>query len=548
MAFSASNYYTTNLAIDASINPDLAVIAVYRPGSADAGAVWGEANSSFGRYLLDGSGADNESVSNGSGNESDITGLFTNGQVTLASVIFDEDQANGSSVRINGESVTTFTADHGAQATSSLQIGALGDNSEPFDGDIAEIIVYNQLLTSSTDLRQIESYLAIKYGITLAGATIGDYLFSNGTTMWDADEVAGFQNNVAGIGRDDASCLNQLQSKSINSDALVTIGVDDNGDGLEASNDANESSFDSDLASLVWGHDGENLYDNSANIDYDPIQVTSRLNREWRVQRSGLGTEQVTISFEVSSLLGPTGVGTNDEQQIVLLTDADGDFSSGANLVNQSLVINDDGIVTFILSSFPDGTYFTLGSSEPAALPIVLLSFDATREQNFVVLNWKTASETNNSFFRLEKSKNGFDFEPFAYLDGAGTTTEINSYTFVDTNPYQGLNYYRLIDVATNGNENSSDVVRVFMESHIQVSNPYPNPLKRDSQLTIDIPFGTKVDHIQVIDILGIILPFKYELSASRIVIHMPQAKAGMHLVRFNIEEELFQFKVLVQE
>ncbi len=550
VAFGGSNYYTTNLAVDASSNSDLAVIAVYRPSSTDAGAVWGESNGgSFSRYILDGSGGDNSSVSNGTPmSESDISGLFESGQVTLASVIFDEDQSNGSSVRINGENALTFTANQDGQAANNFQIGAIGDDTNPFTGDLAEIIVYNQLLASSNDLRQIESYLAIKYGITMAGATTGDYLFSDGSTVWDADEVAGFQNNIAGIGRDDASCLNQLQSKSINSDAIVTIGVDDNGDGLEGSNAANESSFDNDLSALIWGHDGEDLYDNSENIDYDPIQVNSRLNREWRVQRTGSGSEQVTISFDVSSLLGPTGVGTNDEQQIVLLTDADGDFTSGANLVNQSLVVNDDGTVTFILSTFPDGTYFTLGSSEPGALPIVLLSFDATPEESSVVLNWKTASETNNSFFRLEKSKNGFDFEPFAYLDGAGTTSEINSYTYTDENPFNGLNYYRLIDVATNGDENSSEVVRVFIESSLEVSSPYPNPIRKSDQLTIDIPFGASVENLHVIDMRGIRIPIKHELSSTRIFIQMPQALTGMHVVRFNIEEKVFQFKVLVRD
>jgi hypothetical protein len=546
-SLSGSSYYSTNLDIDATNNPDLAVIAVYRPEANDAGAVWGEANSSFARYLFDGAGVNNESVSNGVGNETGITGLFANGEVTLSTVIFDEDQTNGSSVRVNGADILNFTSNHDAQASNSLQIGALGDNTQGFNGDIAEIIVYDQLLSSGTILNQIESYLAIKYGVTLTGATTGDYLASDGSTLfWDADEVSSFQNNVAGIARDDGSCLNQLQSKSINDDAIVTIGLDDNGDGLESSNLTNESSFNANLAALVWGHDGEPLYDNAVNIDYDPNQVNSRLNREWRVQRTGDDTDQVTVVFDVSNLLGPTGIGTNDEQQIVLLLDADGDFSIDASVVDQSFAINGDGEVVFVLPSFADGTYFTLASSEPGALPIVLLSFEAELYEQSVHLNWTTASETNNSFFRLERSRNGFDFEPIAYLDGAGTTNEINDYVFVDKTPMEGLNYYRLVDVATNGEENFSELKSVFFESNFDISLPYPNPVSRSGRLSIDLPVDLQVENLQLINIQGISVPFSYELSAKRIILVLAQVQKGVHFIRFQVGGKPYQFKVLI--
>ena len=169
---------------------------------------------------MDGSGGDeNEAVSNGTSNESGIAGLYADDEAILSSVIFDEDVVNGSIVYIDGAVVATFTSDHGGEASSSLQIGAQGNGSNGFMGEIAEVIVYDQLLTSSSDREKIESYLAIKYGITLSensdsdGNTYeageGDYLFSTGAAFWDADEVVGFQNNVAGIARDDASCLNQ---------------------------------------------------------------------------------------------------------------------------------------------------------------------------------------------------------------------------------------------------------------------------------------------------------------------------------------------------
>jgi len=131
----------------------------------------------------------------------------------LSTVIYDEDASNGSSVIVNGENEINFTANHAPNTSNNLQIGAFGNGQNQFRGQIAEFIVYSQLLTTGADLQKIQSYLALKYGITLSGNNDGDgtsfevgegdYLLSNGTAMWDADEVAGFQNNVAGIARDD---------------------------------------------------------------------------------------------------------------------------------------------------------------------------------------------------------------------------------------------------------------------------------------------------------------------------------------------------------
>ena len=74
------------------------------------------------------------------------------------------------------------------------------------DGLIAEIAVYNGSGNLGVDRRKIESYLAIKYGLTLdnaAGGASGDYLSTNSTTIWDASTNPSYQNNIIGIGRAD---------------------------------------------------------------------------------------------------------------------------------------------------------------------------------------------------------------------------------------------------------------------------------------------------------------------------------------------------------
>ncbi len=112
--------------------------------------------------------------------------------------------------------------------------------SEFFDasykGDILEVITYDAR-NSDADRRKIESYLAIKYGITLGtNGTSLDYVDSNGTNIY---AIGGFNYDIAGIGRDDDAQLNQKQSKTINKVDDITIGLSD----IFATNDVNTNVF-----------------------------------------------------------------------------------------------------------------------------------------------------------------------------------------------------------------------------------------------------------------------------------------------------------------
>ncbi|TCK64032.1 hypothetical protein DFQ05_2756, partial [Winogradskyella wandonensis] len=89
-----------------------------------------------------------------------------------------------------------------------------------FDGRIAEIITYDSRKDDADLTRErnrIQSYLAIKYGITLGvNGTTQDYVDSNGSVIWDQSANIGYNYDIAGIGRDDDSELDQRQSRSVN--------------------------------------------------------------------------------------------------------------------------------------------------------------------------------------------------------------------------------------------------------------------------------------------------------------------------------------------
>ena len=108
-----------------------------------------------------------------------------------------------------------------------------------------------------------------------------------------------------------------------------------------------------------------------------------------------------------------------------------------------------------------DGDFFaswTL-SLQSLLLPIELLEFTAECLNGRALIQWTTGSETNNNYFLLESSVNGIDFQPVTTMWGAGTSSTMNTYEFVDYNQYSGTTYFRLTQVDFDGILTYSDVI-----------------------------------------------------------------------------------------
>jgi hypothetical protein len=92
-------------------------------------------------------------------------------------------------------------------------------------------------------------------------------------------------------------------------------------------------------------------------------------------------------------------------------------------------------------------------------LPIELLSFNAVCEGNIVSLNWTTATEINNDYFTIERSKDAQTWETVTAVPGAGNSNTILYYSAVDIQPYPDYTYYRLKQTDYNGAFTYSNVV-----------------------------------------------------------------------------------------
>ena len=96
-----------------------------------------------------------------------------------------------------------------------------------------------------------------------------------------------------------------------------------------------------------------------------------------------------------------------------------------------------------------------------AILPVELLSFAAKEiSGNLIQLDWKTASETNNDYFIVEKSTDGINFTPIGLVKGSGNSTINHNYSCLDKkNEGILLYYYRLQQVDYDGTRNFSPTI-----------------------------------------------------------------------------------------
>ena len=268
------------------------------------------------------------------------------------------------SLILNGlaEAVQSSTALNPSEG-GQLQLGGnYTAGTVPFKGQVSEIIYFDSHLTLS-DRRRVESYLALKYGITLGNTSNPvTYLASDfNTKPWVGSTI--YQNNIAGIGRDDNAGLNQKQSTSVNINSLVTMSLG----AIEASNAANSNSFATNKSFLVWGDDNQAL--NSTDVTDLPQSIASRIARVWQTQETGtVGTVHFRYSLKGTSL----GTTCMDYASIKLLVDKDAVFATGAKIISPSSYDNIAQTIDFDLDfNVVDGYYFTLGSTQALGSPIV---------------------------------------------------------------------------------------------------------------------------------------------------------------------------------
>jgi hypothetical protein len=145
---------------------------------------------------------------------------------------------------------------------------------------------------------------------------------------------------------------------------------------------------------------------------------------------------------------------------------------------------------------------FQLNGTEQV-VPVELTSFTASANENEVILNWSTATETNNQGFEVQRYVNG-EFATIGFIDGHGTTTEVQHYTFLDKNVEVGTYLYRLKQVDFNGTFEYSNIIEAEVLAPVvfALEQNYPNPFNPSTIISYKLAVDSKVS-LKVFDVLG---------------------------------------------
>ena len=122
-------------------------------------------------------------------------------------------------------------------------------------------------------------------------------------------------------------------------------------------------------------------------------------------------------------------------------------------------------------------------------IPVELTSFTATANGKEVILNWSTATETNNSGFSIERKSANSDYSEIGFVPGFGTTTEPKSYSYTDSEVSSGKYTYRLKQIDFDGSYEYSQEVEVEVSAPLEFSleQNYPNPFNPSTVISYSV-------------------------------------------------------------
>ncbi len=203
---------------------------------------------------------------------------------------------------------------------------------------------------------------------------------------------------------------------------------------------------------------------------------------------------------------------------------------------------------------FPNYSPITFASKRPDfQLPVELTRFETNcNDKNQTIdLVWETASEANNDYFTLERSIDGYNFTLIAKIPGNGTSNETHTYSFIDHDPLDGINYYKLSQTDFDGTTEtfniqaetcSSDKDRPSVEA-------YPSIVDDNISLIFEMWLESEIT-VELIDPLGkTVQNWQLEIPNANVhkILDLPVLASGMYLLRISTETDSWSIKIQKQ-
>lgn len=188
-----------------------------------------------------------------------------------------------------------------------------------------------------------------------------------------------------------------------------------------------------------------------------------------------------------------------------------------------------------VLASTPGGADKWTG----AVFPVTYISFTAEKTGKSVLINWKTANESNNDYFAVERSKDGNSFSQIGIVKSKGNSSQQQQYSYEDFNYTTGTNYYRLKQVDIDGKFSYSNIISINFETS-PVIKIFPNPVK--TVLRIEGLIATENSRLSIIDATGKVLQ-QISTTSDSYTYNLQKLPPGIYYVKIDSEKKVTTLK-----
>ena len=352
----------------------------------------------------------------------------------------------------SGGKLTLSGADASSNAFSSfsttnniynLNVGSTVEYSGAVAQNVESQLTYSNILFNGGGIK------------TLNGATTVNGLatFTNGLVASTATNILNMSSSSSTTGANNTSFVTGPVAKNGTTDFIFPVGKDAAYRPISVTSLSGSETF-----TAEYFHADPDLAPYDVTLKDATLDDIGRCEY-WILNRLGSIDANVTLSWDTYSC------GVTSLPDLAIARWDGSMWKDHGNGGTTGTTTNGTIITSGAVTSFSP---FTLASRLAGVnpLPIELLNFTAAfNSKNNVEIKWVTSSETNNDYFTIERSADGFSFEEIDVIDGAGNSTVTINYSTIDYAPISGVSYYRLKQTDFDGAVTYSQIISVEKSS-----------------------------------------------------------------------------------
>lgn len=206
--------------------------------------------------------------------------------------------------------------------------------------------------------------------------------------------------------------------------------------------------------------------------------------------------------------------------------------------------ISSNGVQSKLVDKAKWPVYYTIGS-RAIVLPLTLVNFNVYRNSKDVSLEWETSGELNVDRFEIEKSATSNLWFTIGSKSANGTLSS-NNYSFIDNQPLNGLNYYRLKMIDKDGNFTYSSIKSVIFLGNSSRILIAPNPAS--SQATIFFKTQVAKAEINVYDVQGKLVLTQNATNTNQSILKTDKLSSGTYMVNIIADGQVSNQQLLISK